>query len=222
MTAVPKPFSGSVCLSGSKSEPLHRGRMRFQRYRKFRGSHPTLASHVPHVTHVRFISGPRMWACGVALILTPCLRGLGSGQGLRKAPLQSHVLPAVAYRPKSWPWPRPQGTGRAGEPASSCLQPPAHSVAAAARSVRAGARRPPPAPRPGQGCLPKVHGPDVLLDAGRRAQHLPAVLPEAFEHHLHGVLDGRKAALKRKPAGLSVLPFCRPDAFSPCFYSTHT
>lgn len=152
----------------------------------------------------------------------PPQRSLGSGQGLRKAPLQSHVLPAVAYRPKSWPWPRPQGAGRASEPASSCLQPPAHSVAAAAHSVRAGARRPPPAPRPGRGCLPKVDGPDVLLDAGRRAQHLPAVLPEAFEHHLHGVLDGRKAALKRKPAGLSVLPFCRPDAFSPCFYSTHT
>lgn len=36
---------------------------------------------------------------------------------------------------------------------------------------------------------PEVDAPDVLLDAGRGAQHLPAVLPDAFEHHLHGVLE---------------------------------
>lgn len=34
-----------------------------------------------------------------------------------------------------------------------------------------------------------MDAPDVLLDAGCGAQHLPAVLPDAFEHHLHGVLE---------------------------------
>lgn len=29
----------------------------------------------------------------------------------------------------------------------------------------------------------------MLLDPGRGAQHLPTVLPEALEHHLHGVLE---------------------------------
>lgn len=92
------------------------GRMRFQHYRKFRGSHPTLASHVPHVTHVRFISGPRTWACGVALILTPRLRGAwAQGRAFGK-----HHFKATFFLP--WPTGLSHGRGHAlrgqGEPAS--------------------------------------------------------------------------------------------------------
>lgn len=41
----------------------------------------------------------------------------------------------------------------------------------------------------GFAALPEVDGPDVLLDAGCRVQHLATVFPKAFEHHLHGVLQ---------------------------------
>jgi len=34
-----------------------------------------------------------------------------------------------------------------------------------------------------------MNGPDVLLDTHCSTQNLPTVLPEAFEHHLHGVLE---------------------------------
>lgn len=37
--------------------------------------------------------------------------------------------------------------------------------------------------------LPQVDGADVSLDAGSGTQHLAAVLPQALEHHLHGVLQ---------------------------------
>ena len=40
----------------------------------------------------------------------------------------------------------------------------------------------------GRAALPKMNGPDVLLDTHCSAQNLPTVFPEAFEHHLHGVL----------------------------------
>ena len=36
--------------------------------------------------------------------------------------------------------------------------------------------------------LPQVDGADVSLDAGSATQHLATVLPQALEHHLHGVL----------------------------------
>lgn len=45
---------------------------------------------------------------------------------------------------------------------------------------------------PAKVALPKVNGPDVFLDACRRAQHLPTVFPEAFEHHFHGVLESEQ------------------------------
>lgn len=37
--------------------------------------------------------------------------------------------------------------------------------------------------------LPQVDGADVSLDAGSSTQHLATVLPQALEHHLHGVLE---------------------------------
>lgn len=37
--------------------------------------------------------------------------------------------------------------------------------------------------------LPQVDGADVSLDASSSTQHLAAVLPQALEHHLHGVLQ---------------------------------
>lgn len=37
--------------------------------------------------------------------------------------------------------------------------------------------------------LPQVDGADVSLDAGSSTQHLATVLPQALEHHLHGVLQ---------------------------------
>lgn len=36
--------------------------------------------------------------------------------------------------------------------------------------------------------LPQVDGADVSLDASSGTQHLATVLPQALEHHLHGVL----------------------------------
>ncbi len=44
------------------------------------------------------------------------------------------------------------------------------------------------------GVLPEVDGADVSLDASSGAQHLAAVLPQALEHHLHGVLQERKCS----------------------------
>lgn len=38
------------------------------------------------------------------------------------------------------------------------------------------------------GVSPQVDGADVSLDAGCGTQHLATVLPQALEHHLHGVL----------------------------------
>lgn len=37
--------------------------------------------------------------------------------------------------------------------------------------------------------LPQVDGADVSLNASGSTQHLAAVLPQALEHHLHGVLQ---------------------------------
>lgn len=49
----------------------------------------------------------------------------------------------------------------------------------------------------GRAALPEMNGPDVLLHTHCSAQNLPTVLPEAFEHHLHGVLYmGEKVTLK--------------------------
>lgn len=39
------------------------------------------------------------------------------------------------------------------------------------------------------GVLPQMDGADVSLDASSGTQHLPTVLPQALEHHLHGVLQ---------------------------------
>lgn len=44
----------------------------------------------------------------------------------------------------------------------------------------------------GRAALPKMDGPDVFLDSRCSAQHLATVLPEAFEHHLHGILQRRE------------------------------
>lgn len=40
--------------------------------------------------------------------------------------------------------------------------------------------------------LPQVDGADVSLDSRSSAQHLAAVLPQALEHHLHGVLQEKR------------------------------
>lgn len=37
--------------------------------------------------------------------------------------------------------------------------------------------------------LPKMNGPYVFLNPCSCAQYLPTVFPQAFEHHLHGVLE---------------------------------
>lgn len=37
--------------------------------------------------------------------------------------------------------------------------------------------------------LPQVDGADVSLNASGSTQHLATVLPQALEHHLHGVLQ---------------------------------
>lgn len=42
--------------------------------------------------------------------------------------------------------------------------------------------------------LPQVDGADVPLDAGSSTQHLATVLPQALEHHLHGVLEETQSA----------------------------
>lgn len=39
------------------------------------------------------------------------------------------------------------------------------------------------------GVLPQVDGADVSLDACSGTQHLATILPQALEHHLHGVLQ---------------------------------
>lgn len=39
------------------------------------------------------------------------------------------------------------------------------------------------------GVLPQMNGADVSLDSSSGTQHLATVLPQALEHHLHGVLQ---------------------------------
>lgn len=59
----------------------------------------------------------------------------------------------------------------------------------------------------GLAALPEVDGPDVLLDAGCRVQHLATVFPKAFEHHLHGVLqEEEKDSITKQASSSHHLP----------------
>lgn len=46
--------------------------------------------------------------------------------------------------------------------------------------------------------LPQMDGADVSLNAGSGAQHFATVLPEALEHHLHGVLRKQNQQIKKE------------------------
>lgn len=61
--------------------------------------------------------------------------------------------------------------------------------------------------------LPEVDGPDVLLDACCRVQHLATVFPKAFEHHLHGVLWKEEETTSQCMQTCPESPSCPPDHF---------
>lgn len=99
----------------------------------------------------------------------------------RTCPLQVRASVVCGGRPQG-DWEAPQAQAPPGYRASKAQH--------GGSRLRAGGQ--PWAAQPGSEgrvASPEVDAPDVLLDAGRGAQHLPAVLPDAFEHHLHGVLE---------------------------------
>lgn len=53
--------------------------------------------------------------------------------------------------------------------------------------------------------LPQVDGADVPLNAGGGAQHFATVLPQALEHHLHGVLQENTQQILLQTSGTA---FC--------------